>query len=64
MTSSLAWPLRGLKLSLKTVAHICEHNKQFLKHNKIFLEHNKHFSKHKTVLSKHSKSLSKHNTDY
>ena len=50
---------RALK---STVAHICKHNKQFLKHNKILLEHNKHFSKHNTVLSKHNKSLSKRNT--
>ena len=61
MTSSLAWPLRGLKLSLKTVAHICKHNKHFLKHN-IFLEHNKHFSKHNTVLTKHNKGLIYGNT--
>ena len=46
------WALKG------TVAHICKHNKQFLKHNMIFLEHNKHFSKHNMVLSKHNKRLS------
>ena len=50
------WALKG------TVAHICKHNKQFLKHNMIFLEHNKHFSKHNMVLSKHNKRLSKHDT--
>ena len=50
------WALSG------TVAHICKHNKQFLKHNMIFLEHNKHFSKHNMVLSKHNKRLSKHDT--
>ena len=44
------------------MAHICKHNKQFLKHSTIFLKHNTKLSKHNTILSKHNTKLSKHNT--
>lgn len=51
-----------------TVAHICKHNKQFLKHNTIFLKHksifvihNTKLLKHKSVFVKHNTKLSKHN---
>ena len=51
-------------IDLFTVAHICQHNKQFLKH-KIFLEHNKLFSKCYTVLLKHNTTFMKQSSpDY
>ena len=44
-----------------TVAHICKHDKQFLKRNTIFLKHKSISVKHNTKLSKHNTKLSKHN---
>ena len=60
-TISLIFSLFSLR-SFHTVAHICKHNKQFLKHSTIFLKHNTKLSKHNTILSKHNTKLSKHNT--
>ena len=55
-----------------TVAHICKHNKQFLKHDKYFwnttnktrycLNATKVYRKHNTVLLKNNPIFSKHNT--
>ena len=48
----------GDEIFSSTVAHICKHNKQFLKQNTIFLKHNTELSKHHTKLSKHYTKLS------